>query len=92
MDVTNVISEYLLHRPVSALIQGLIMGLLWPLTIASLLGNRFGYGWAIALAPLWAILMLFTVPLSIAYCLVMVMAKGPLWKYPPHQRQMPHVP
>lgn len=68
------------------------MGVLCPLTLASLIGNRLGYGWAIVLAPLWAIAMLLTVPLSIVYCLVMVMAKGPLWQYPPAQRQMQNVP
>jgi hypothetical protein len=82
----NVIVDYLLMRPLSGCIHGVMIGVLLPLTLASLISLKAGRVWAILLAPLWLALMVITVPVGVIYSFWMTMVKGPLWHYPPHQR------
>lgn len=82
----RVLCEYIFNRPISGLIQSTILGLLLPFTLASLLKQRAGRPVAIVLAPVWLVLILVTIPAGILFCIVMVMAKGPLWQYPPEKR------
>lgn len=63
------LSDYLLQRPISGCLQGLIMGAMMPLTVASLLSQKLGLWSAILLAPLWVLLLLITIPACLAYCL-----------------------
>ena len=83
------IVDYLLIRPLGACINGIIIGLYLPLTLAGMLGEKAGRVWAILLAPAWLVMIVVAIPFSILYCFVMVMAKGPLWQYPPEQRGEP---
>jgi hypothetical protein len=89
-NAMKVIVDYLLIRPLGALINGFIIGMYLPLTTATLLAKKAGRVWAMLLTPIWLALMLLTIPLSIVYCFVMVMVKGPFWQYPPDQRGQPN--
>lgn len=82
----SVLREYLVDRPLGALIQGGIIGVYLPISIAGLVTEKAGYVAALLLLPVWLCMMVVTIPASIVYCFVMVMAKGPLWQYPPEQR------
>ena len=85
----KVILDYLVNRPLNALFNGTVMGLLLPVTMAHRLGEKAGRVWAILLTPVWLVLIVIAIPLCIVYCFVMVMWKGPLWQYPPDKRGPP---
>ena len=89
VGVMSRLGDYLVVRPLSAVVQGTILGVMLPLSCASLVGLKAGRVWALALAPVWIGSMVITVPGSLAYCLAMVMAKGPRWQYPPDKRGPP---
>jgi len=80
------IVDYLLVRPISALFNGVVIGLILPLTTAGKFGERYGRTWAWLFAPLWFIAIVLAIPVSILYCFVMVMWKGPYWQYPRGKR------
>lgn len=82
----KVLLDYLVTRPLNALFNGALMGLLLPITLAQRLEEKAGRVWAILLTPAWLILVVIAIPACIAYCFVMVMWKGPLWQYPPDKR------
>ena len=85
----KVVRDYLLIRPLGAIINGVAIGAYLPLSMAGVVGEKVGRAWAIVLIPLWLGLAVLAIPLAILFCLVMVMAKGPLWQYPPDQRGKP---
>jgi len=76
------IVDYLLLRPIGAVLNGVLIGVLLPLGIAGKLGERVGRVWAWLLTPVWIVAIALAIPLSILYCFVMVMWKGPYWQYP----------
>src|SRR5262245_26410638 len=83
------LGDYLVVRPLSAIVQGTILGVMLPLSAASLLGQKAGRVWALVLTPIWIGATVITFPGSLVYCFVMVMAKGPCWQYPSDKRGPP---
>jgi hypothetical protein len=86
VQVMSRLGDYLVGRPLSAIVQGTILGVMLPLSAASRLGLRAGRVWALVLTPVWIGLMGITIPGALVCCFVMVMAKGPYWQYPSDKR------
>jgi hypothetical protein len=78
--------EYFFSRPLSGCVQGLIIGIFLPFALASKIEEKAGRGWSLALYPVCMVLVVLTIPLAVVYSIVMTIAKGPYWQYPPDKR------
>jgi hypothetical protein len=59
--------DYLLVRPIGAIFNGTLIGVLLPLGIAGKLGERVGRIWMWLLTPVWLVAIVLAIPLSILY-------------------------